>query len=66
MKDHLEVIAGDDFVTMLLKVSYARYNAGDITKDTLVKLMKMAVNCRAAENGYAAEFGMPFQDKDLE
>lgn len=49
-----------DVVLDVVRIAFERYERGEITHDRLVELLQKCVNLRAAQNGYAERYGMPF------
>lgn len=63
MNRDLELRDDDDLVITMAKIAFRQYEAGTIDRARLTELLELAINARAAENGYADRFGMPFPSK---
>lgn len=57
----MEPDPNDDVIVLMVKIAWKHYEAGELTKDGLMVILKKCINARAVENGYAEKFGMPFR-----
>lgn len=53
-----------DVIVLACELAFKAYERGEITKEKMIKIVKIAINARAKENGYDEKFGIPFPESE--
>ena len=49
-----------DIISIAAKIATDAHADGKLSDDELIRELEICINARAAENGYADKFGVPF------
>lgn len=54
-----------DSITIVAQLACRQHDAGRVSDEELFLILEKLINARALENGYADQYGMPFDTEEL-